>query len=71
MIKNFFKKLCRKRKINSSLRDHIILSKADIEKLNDGRVLRIDVEKFLPEVFVCTEECYERMMSEVRRYNYD
>lgn len=70
MIK-LFKKIFRKRKIESSMRDYLILSKKDIDKLLNGQTIHFEVEKFLPDVIVCTEEHYEKLMSEVKEYKYD
>ena len=70
MIK-FFKKIFCKKKIESSMRDYLILSKKDIDKLLNGQTIHFEVEKFLPDVIVCTEEHYYKLMSEVKEYKYD
>ena len=70
MIK-FFKKIFRKRKVESSMKDYLILSKEDIDRLLNGQTIYFEVEKFLPGIIICTEEHYGKLMSEVRPYNYD
>lgn len=71
MIKFNSFRLFRKRKLESSMHEYLILSEKDIEKLQNGQSISFEVEKFIPELIVTTEENYERMMSEVRRYKYD
>lgn len=64
-------KIFRKRKVESSMKDYLVLSKKDIEKLLNGQTISFEVEKFIPEIMVCTEEQYEKVMSEIKAYKYD
>lgn len=75
MSKEAFKKILqifRKRKLKSSLNhDYLLLSKKDIEKLLNGGTIYFEVEQYVSELLVCTEEHYDQLMSDVKEYKYD
>ena len=72
MIKLNLLRIFRKRKLKSTLNnEYLILSKKDIEKLLNGGTISFEVEQYIPELLVCTEEHYEQLMSEVKEYKYD
>ena len=72
MIKLNLFRIFRKRKLKSTLNhEYLLLSKKDIEKLLNGRTISFEVERYIPELLVCTEEHYDQLMSEVKEYKYD
>ena len=68
MIKGFFNKILHKRKMASTMTNYLILSKEDIEKLLNGRVITFEVDelKVIQSIAVITEEKYEQLLSEVK-----
>ena len=72
MIKSVFRRIFRKRKIKSTLNhEYLLLRKKDIEKLLNGGTISFEVEQYVPELLVCTEEHYDQLMSDVKEYKYD
>lgn len=74
MIKKILHKLFKtrdKRVENFAGRPYLLLCKKDIEKLLNGGIVSFEVEKFIPEILVCTEEHYDKLISEVKEYEYD
>ena len=72
MIKLNLLRIFRKRKLKSTLNnEYLLLRKKDIEKLLNGGTVSFQVERFIPELLVCTEEHYDQLMSEVKEYKYE
>ena len=72
MIKlNILRIFC-KRKLKSTLNhEYLLLSKKDIKKLLNGGTISFEVEQYVPEILVCTEDHYNQLMSDVKEYKYD
>ena len=72
MIKLNILQIFRKRKLKSSLNnEYLLLSKKDIKKLLNGGTISFEVEQYVQELLVCTEEHYDQLMSDVKEYKYD
>ena len=72
MIKLNILQIFRKRKLKSSLNnEYLLLSKKDVEKLLNGGTISFEVERYVPELLVCTEKHYDQLMSDVKEYKYD
>ena len=62
----------RKARVDKKLnRPYILLREKDIKKILAGGTLNLVVDEYVRDINICTEEHYEKMLSEIKPYNYD